>query len=158
MKLAEALLLRADLKKKLLSLRERIGRNAMVQEGEVPKEKVEDLLAEATSALQEQQALVRRINAANETAKLSDGRLLADVLAQRETLVAQHSLLTSTIAATHKDVDRYSQREKANGRKKLFLTCLEQKVEMYKKFGLQDLGIADSTWGGEEWHEMVLKG
>ena len=35
---------------------------------------------------------------------------------------------------------------------------LEQKVEMYKKFGLQDLGIADSTWGGEEWHEMVLKG
>ena len=111
MKLAEALLLRADLKKKLLSLRERIGRNAMVQEGEVPKEKVEDLLAEATSALQEQQALVRRINAANETAKLSDGRLLADVLAQRETLVAQHSLLTSTITATNKDVDRYSQRE-----------------------------------------------
>ena len=111
MKLAEALLLRADLKKKLLSLRERIGRNAMVQEGEAPKEKVEDLLAEATSALQEQQALVRRINAANETAKLSDGRLLADVLAQRETLVAQHSLLTSTITATNKDVDRYSQRE-----------------------------------------------
>lgn len=55
-------------------------------------------------------------------------------------------------------VYRYSQREKANGRKKLFLTCLEQKVKMYKKFGLQDLGIADSTWGGEEWHEMVLKG
>ena len=54
-------------------------------------------------------------------------------------------------------VYRYSRREKANGRKKLFLTCLEQKVEMYKKFGLQDLGIADSTWGGEEWHEMVLK-
>ena len=54
-------------------------------------------------------------------------------------------------------VHRYSLRERANGRKKLFLTCLEQKVEMYKKFGLQDLGIADSTWGGEEWHEMVLK-
>ena len=111
MKLAEALLLRADLKKKLLSLRERIGRNAMVQEGEVPKEKVEDLLAEATSALQEQQALVRRINAANESAKLPDGRLLADVLALRDTLIAQHSLLISTISATHKDVDRYSQRE-----------------------------------------------
>jgi N-acetylglutamate synthase-like GNAT family acetyltransferase len=35
-------------------------------------------------------------------------------------------------------VNRYSLRERANGRKKLFLTCLEQKVEMYKKFGLQD--------------------
>lgn len=111
MKLAEALLLRADLKKKLASLRERIAHNAIVQEGEEPKEKVQVLLTEATSTLQEQQALVRRINAANETAKLSDGRLLADVLALRETLIAHHSLLTSAIAATHKDVDRYSQRE-----------------------------------------------
>ncbi|KGH31205.1 MULTISPECIES: DIP1984 family protein [Comamonas] len=111
MKLAEALLLRADLKKKLASLRERIGRNALLQEGETPKEKVEDLLAEACSALQEQQSLVRRINAANESAKLPDGRLLADVLALRDTLIAQHSLLISTISATNKDVDRYSQRE-----------------------------------------------
>lgn len=111
MKLAEALLLRADLKKKLASLRERIGRNAMLQEGEAPKEKVEDLLAEAISALQEQQKLVRSINAANEVAKLADGRLLADVLGDRDTLIAHHSLLVATIAATNKDVDRYSQRE-----------------------------------------------
>lgn len=51
MKLAEALLLRADLKKKLTSLRERINRNAILQEGEAPKEKVSDLLAEASSTL-----------------------------------------------------------------------------------------------------------
>ena len=111
MKLAEALLLRADLNKKLASLRERINRNAIVQEGETPKEKVEDLLAEATSVLEEQQKLVRTINAANESTKLADGRLLADVLALRDTLIAQHSLLNAAIAATHKDVDRYSQRE-----------------------------------------------
>ncbi len=111
MKLAEALLLRADLKKKLASLRERIARNAMLQEGEMPQEKVEDLLAEATSALQEQQKLVRSINATNASAKLADGRLLADLLAQRDMLIEQHSLLASTIVATHKEVDRYSQRE-----------------------------------------------
>lgn len=111
MKLAEALLLRADLNKKLASLRERINRNAIVQEGETPKEKVEDLLAEATSTLEEQQKLVRTIHAANESTRLADGRLLADVLALRDTLMARHSLLTATIAATHKDVDRYSQRE-----------------------------------------------
>ena len=111
MKLAEALLLRADLNKKLASLRERINRNAIVQEGETPKEKVEDLLAEATSVLEEQQKLVRTINAANESTRLADGRLLADVLALRDTLIAQHSLLNTAIAATHKDVDRYSQRE-----------------------------------------------
>ena len=54
---------------------------------------------------------MRRINAANEVAKTADGRVLADLLAQRDTWTAQHSLLTATIAATHKDVDRYSQRE-----------------------------------------------
>ena len=25
---------------------------------------------------------------------------------------------------------------------------------MYEKFGFMDQGIANSTWGGEEWHEM----
>lgn len=111
MKLAEALLLRGDQKKKLLSLRERIARNVLVQDGEAPKEKVDELLAEAHAVLHEQQRLVRCIQRANESAKISDGRLLADVLALRDRLVAQHALLTATIAATHKDVDRYSQRE-----------------------------------------------
>ena len=38
MKLAEALLIRADQKKKILSLRERIGQNALAQEGDTPRE------------------------------------------------------------------------------------------------------------------------
>lgn len=53
-------------------------------------------------------------------------------------------------------VRRYSMRERENGREKLILTCLDSKVEMYKKFGFQDDGIANSTWGGEEWHEMSI--
>lgn len=51
---------------------------------------------------------------------------------------------------------RYSQREQKNGRHRLILTCLESKVNMYKKMGFHDDGIADSTWGGEEWHEMSM--
>lgn len=53
-------------------------------------------------------------------------------------------------------VNRYKAREKANHRKALILTCLDSKVEMYKKMGFKDNGIANSTWGGEEWHEMVV--
>lgn len=52
-------------------------------------------------------------------------------------------------------VERYAQRERQKGRKRLILTCLEEKVEMYRKFGFQDLGLSGSVWGGEEWHEMV---
>lgn len=54
-------------------------------------------------------------------------------------------------------VRKYGERERANGRELLVLTCLEPKVEMYKKMGFRDLGIANSTWGGEEWHEMTLE-
>lgn len=51
-------------------------------------------------------------------------------------------------------VRQYAEREKKNGRRRLVLTCLESKVEMYQKFGFRDLGMANSTWGGEVWHEM----
>lgn len=48
----------------------------------------------------------------------------------------------------------YKQREHKNGRKALVLTCLDSRVEMYLKFGFTDRGMANSTWGGEKWHEM----
>lgn len=51
-------------------------------------------------------------------------------------------------------VHRYQLRERENGRRLLLLTCLESKVEMYKKMGFLDKGAANSTWGGEQWHEM----
>lgn len=51
-------------------------------------------------------------------------------------------------------VQQYLNRERANGRKRLVLTCLEAKVEMYRKMGFTDHGLANSTWGGEAWHEM----
>lgn len=54
-------------------------------------------------------------------------------------------------------VRSYMEREKAKGRKKAILTCLESKVRMYRKMGFHDLGISDSSWGGEEWHEMYYE-
>lgn len=53
-------------------------------------------------------------------------------------------------------VQTYAERERENGRNMLILTCLEEKVEMYRKMGFQDLGLSNSTWGGEAWHEMRL--
>lgn len=49
---------------------------------------------------------------------------------------------------------QYIQREKVNGRRILLLTCLQNKVKMYEKMGFQDEGIANSAWGGNQWHEM----
>ncbi|MDO5538828.1 MAG: GNAT family N-acetyltransferase [Eubacteriales bacterium] len=49
---------------------------------------------------------------------------------------------------------QYLCREREKGRHTVLLTCLESKVEMYKKMGFCDEGIANSAWGGEQWHEM----
>lgn len=51
-------------------------------------------------------------------------------------------------------VHRYQQKARLHGRRLLVLTCLPEKVEMYRKFGFIDCGISDSHWGGVQWHEM----
>ena len=72
-----------------------------------------------------------------------------------KTFVGQAGGKVVAIPTTAEDGYQYAVREKKNGRQRLILTCLEEKVKMYLKFGLTDRGIANSTWGGEEWHEMV---
>lgn len=52
---------------------------------------------------------------------------------------------------------RYQEKAREDGRSSLVLTCLPEKVGMYQKFGFTDLGISDSQWGGEQWHEMIWR-
>lgn len=48
----------------------------------------------------------------------------------------------------------YLRREQNKGRQVVLLTCLAPKVKMYKKMGFCDMGIANSSWGQTQWHEM----
>lgn len=50
---------------------------------------------------------------------------------------------------------QYLRREWDKRRKKVALTCLQSKVKMYTKMGYQNAGISQSTWGGEQWYDMV---
>ncbi len=111
MKLAEALLLRADIQKKIASLRDRIVASAVVQEGDEPHEKPAELMKQAVGALGDLEELVTKINRANLTTKLKDGRTLTEAIAHRDTLVAQHALYVAAIAGSKKEPDRYSARE-----------------------------------------------
>lgn len=49
----------------------------------------------------------------------------------------------------------YLRREQENGRKMAALTCLQSKVKMYTKMGYRNKGISQSSWGGEQWYDMV---
>lgn len=111
MKLAEALLLRGDMQRKLAALRERIMRNVLVQEGNTPHEDPNKLIAEATAIVDEFEKLVGAINVANLRHKLPDGRTLTAAIAHRDALALRHSVLQTALAATNKEPDRYSVRE-----------------------------------------------
>ena len=45
---------------------------------------------------------------------------------------------------------------KAQGRKGCVLTCKEQLVHYYAKFGFENEGVSESTHGGVVWYEMRL--
>ena len=44
----------------------------------------------------------------------------------------------------------------AQNRRGLVLTCKDELVHYYAKFGFVDEGISDSTHGGAVWHDMRL--
>lgn len=51
-------------------------------------------------------------------------------------------------------ISRYVKREQGRKRANIILTCLDSKVAMYEKMGFRNCGIANSTWGAEQWYEM----
>lgn len=45
---------------------------------------------------------------------------------------------------------------KVQGRKGLILTCKEEKIHYYAKFGYELLGVSESVHGGAVWYDMIL--
>jgi hypothetical protein len=110
-KLAEALLLRADMQTRLARLRERIAANMVVQQGDKPKEDPTKLLSEAAGLLRDLERLIVSINRTNTKAKIEDGRTMTEAIAARDMLKAHYSLILSSAEAAKRDPDRYGVRE-----------------------------------------------
>ncbi|MBZ0300834.1 MAG: DIP1984 family protein [Anaerolineae bacterium] len=111
MKLAEALILRADAQKRIQQLRERLNRSAKVQEGEQPPEDPQELLAELDRAIVEFSVLVKQINRTNAQTAFGEGQTLTDVLADRDALALQRSVLAGVIQNAAVQQNRYSRSE-----------------------------------------------
>ncbi|MBD2742536.1 DIP1984 family protein [Coleofasciculus sp. FACHB-1120] len=111
MKLAEALILRADCQKRIEQLRQRLIRSAKVQEGEQPPENPQALIAELEATLNELADLIKRINKTNSLTNLSDEMTISDALAQRDTLLLKRSIYDSLVNAAALTANRYSQAE-----------------------------------------------
>ncbi len=83
MKLAEALLERADLQKRLSQMNNRLRSNARVQEGEKPAENPKELLKELAAMTDRLEYLVAAVNLTNSAAKIG-GEPLTCLLARRD--------------------------------------------------------------------------
>ena len=104
MKMAEALMLRSDLQKKLESLKVRVESNATKPEGKNAVEDPTELLKEAQETIQEISKLVSCINRTNVQYTLADGTTLATALEERDQLKRLHSIISAALnAAQPKD-------------------------------------------------------
>ena len=86
MKLAEALILRADCQKRFEQLKSRLLTNAKIQEGDKPAEKPQELITEIERVANELVDLIKRINKTNSTTVIDNGKTISDVLAERDVL------------------------------------------------------------------------
>ena len=110
MKLAEALNQRADLQKRIAQLKERLSNNAKVQEGDEPAEKPADLFKELDGSLKELESLVVRINRTNQET-VWEGKTLTEMIAGKDVLSLQLSVLRSVLEAANVRSDRFSRNE-----------------------------------------------
>ena len=111
MKLAEALVLRADLQKRIAQLRERLRQSALVQEGEQPPENPEQLLTELDALLNQLGAMIARINRTNMQVRLSEGEILSDALARRDMLSLRYGIVTVLAETAANRIERYGRSE-----------------------------------------------
>ena len=110
MKLAEALILRSDLQKRIVQLRVRLNNNAKVQENDEPSENPEELLNELDNNINQLKILIKQINRTN-CVTVSNGQTLADLIAERDTLTLKSNILRGFLNIAGQKVNLYSTTE-----------------------------------------------
>ncbi|OQA46940.1 MAG: hypothetical protein BWY52_00470 [Chloroflexi bacterium ADurb.Bin325] len=111
MKLAEALILRADCNRRLEQLNQRLLRSAKVQEGDKPAEDPQEMLAELEQVTGQLQQLIQRINRTNSSTLLDESDTLSDALAVRDVLRLKQEVYQDLAQAAIVTQNRYSKSE-----------------------------------------------
>lgn len=114
MKLAEALIQRADTQKRIHELRQRLARNARVQEGDQPAEEPQELLEEVERLTETLIALIQRINRTNAASEFASGKTISDALAERDILALRQKVyrdLADAAASSGPDRFRWTRSE-----------------------------------------------
>ncbi len=111
MKLAEALILRADMKKRLEQIKSRLYNNVMTQEGDEPSEDPDILIKEFIILQKEMTSIIKAINRTNNNTPFNDNWMLSDALIERDSLIEKRSVLSNAAERASSKQDRYSRTE-----------------------------------------------
>ncbi len=111
MKLAEALIVRADYQKRLEQLKQRLYQNAKVQEGEIPNEEPKDLIKEISDILKELNKIIQKINRTNLQISFDGTQSLSDALTERDLLGQERKIYSDLLEQASIRHDRYSRSE-----------------------------------------------
>jgi len=146
MKLAEALILRADKQKRIEQIRERLSDSAKVQEGEKPPENPEELLKELDSLLKELTSTIKKINKTNSLTKFDETRSLTDALAERDAIALRRSVLGTLVQAAVVKQDRYSKSE-VKYYSTVNISEIQKEIDLLaKEYRETDTRIQEANW------------
>ncbi|QFT89641.1 hypothetical protein FIU87_13350 [Bacillus sp. THAF10] len=146
MKLAEALILRADYQKRVEQLKNRLLQNVRIQEGDEPNEDPKLLLKELTELLEKLRLLIQQINKTNLKTKFDKTESLSDALASRDLIGQERKIYSELLEQATMKLDRYSRAEIK------FITTISVKEmqkrvdELSQKYRLYDVKIQELNW------------
>ena len=146
MKLAEALILRADLQKRMEQIRNRLYNNVLTQEGELPSEDPDVLLKEFMSLQKELTTLIKAINRTNNNTPFDDNLMLSEALVERDAILSKRSILSSAATLASEKPDRYSRTEIKNVSTIDIKKFQKEADKLSKEFRELDTKIQGMNW------------
>ncbi|MGZ9583656.1 DIP1984 family protein [Paenibacillus marinisediminis] len=146
MKLAEALVLRADCQKKIAQIKQRLERVVKVQEGEVPAEEPNALITELECTVNELTSWIRKINKSNALTAFNDELSIADALAERDKLMQQRKILHDLLEQATIKQDRYTRSEVKYYRTIDVASIQKQVDDLSKSYRELDFKIQQLNW------------
>ncbi|OUT15820.1 hypothetical protein B9N64_00400 [Campylobacter concisus] len=145
MKLAQALILRADTQKRLEQLKGRLLDNAKIQENERPSEDPKLLLKELDRLSDELFRLILAINLTNSSAKF-EGASLTEMIAKKDTLSQKASVLRDFAKSASQKVDLYSNSE-IKILSSVDVAMLQKQIdELSKEIRELDMKLQEANW------------
>jgi len=145
-KLAEALLYRADAQKKIAQLKQRLERVIKVQEGEQPSEDPAILLEELKLSTIDMTQWIQRVNRTNALTAYNDTLTLSDALIERDRIMMYRNALSTVLEQASIVQDRYSRTE-VRFERTVDVKEIQKEIDILSKtYREMDIRIQELNW------------